>query len=179
MKTHIKLFITLAFISLFSVSCEDEGFFGDEIFNDETRAPYVSIQDRNEDLEDITGNNFWGFELVAENNGNQVRVAYDSQDNNILSHQVYVGFDSNDETGPLETDALLATINSFPVELIFTKEQVATALNVPVSDLETGSVYFRGRSEDADGNILEDPTKLEAFLIFERHAYFYEWPLDQ
>ncbi|MCH2490605.1 MAG: hypothetical protein MK211_10700 [Flavobacteriales bacterium] len=180
MKNYIKLILTICLVSIAFTGCEgDDSFFGDQIFNDDTRVPYVSIQDRNEDLEDIVGNNFWSFQLTAENDGNQVRIEYDSQDNNIVSHEVYVGFDSNDSTAPLESDVLLATITSFPTELIFTKEAVANALNVPVSDLDTGSVYFRGRSRDADGNVVDDPSNLEAFLVFERHAYFYEWPLNQ
>ncbi|MCW9036655.1 hypothetical protein [Altibacter sp.] len=180
MKKFSFLIICVILAGVSFSSCNnDETPFGDTIFNDLSNYPYVAIQDRNEDLEGIIGNNFWDFTLVAEDNGNQVRIEYRSQDPNILSHEVYVGFDSNDSTAPLETDALLATITSFPAELIFTKQDVATALGVPVTDLETGSVYFRGRSVDADGHVVDDPSNFEDFLVFERHAYFYEWPLNQ
>lgn len=174
----LTLFLYLSFAFLF-VGCEgDEPFFGDEIFNDNTNYPYVAIQDRNEDLEGITANNFWSFTLTPENDGNQVRIDYTTQDPNIIYHEIYVGFDSNDSTAPLDTDALLTTLESFPTELVITKDDVANALNVPVSDLDSGSVYFRGRSEDADGNIVDDPSVFQSFLGFERHAYFYEWPLN-
>lgn len=174
-KATLFLYISFAFIF---IGCEgDEPFFGDEIFNDDTNYPYVAIQDTNEDLEGITANNFWSFVLTPENDGNQVRIVYSTQDPNILYHEIYVGFDSNDSTGPLESDVLLTTIESFPVELVFTKEDIATALEVPLEDLESGSVYFRGLSEDADGNIVADPSVFQTFLGFERHAYFYRWPL--
>lgn len=175
-KITLFLYLSFAFIL---VGCDgDETFFGDQIFNEDTKYPYVSIQDTNEDLEDISSNNFWGFTLVPENDGNQVRIVYSSDDTNILYHEIYVGFDSNDASGPLESDALIITLESFPTELVITKEDVANALNVPVSDLDSGSVYFRGKSEDEDGNIVDDPSVFELFLGFERHAYFYEWPLN-
>jgi hypothetical protein len=174
-KVTLFLYLSFAFAL---VGCEgDEPFFGDLIFNEDTKYPYVSIQDSNEDLEGIASNNFWGFTLVPENDGNQVRIVYSSDDTNILYHEIYVGFDSNDSTGPLESDVLLTTLESFPTELVFTKEDIATALDVPLEDLESGNVYFRGLSEDADGNIVSDPSVFELFLGFERHAYFYRWPL--
>ena len=92
---------------------------------------------------------------------------------------MFVGFDNDDASAPLDTDVLVATITTFPTELVFTKAAIAAALNVPVTDLETGSVYFRGRSADADGNVVDDPSVFEDFLAYERHAYFYEWPLAQ
>lgn len=178
MKNTIK-YIALLFLGAFMLqSCnDDESFFAEDIFNDETKFPYVSIQDRNEDLDSIPGNNFWSFQLIAENNGNQVRIAYDSQDTNILSHDILVGFDGS--VSPPEDGVLLRTLTNFPEEIIITKEDVATALGVAVTDLETGSVFFGGRSVDADGNTVDDPSVFELFLGFERHAYFYEWELDQ
>ncbi len=179
MRRFLSIFIVASITATFFTGCaDDEASFGDEIFNDLTNYPYVSIQDSNEDLEDIVGNNFWGFSIVAEDDGNQIRIVYDTQDPNIIDHKIYVGFDS-DEAAPLATDALIATIASFPTELVFTKEDVAAALNVPVTDLETGSVFFRGRSVDTDTNVVDDPGVFEDFLAFERHAYFYEWPLAQ
>lgn len=181
MKKYIKIIFALAITAIFTTACDkQEDSFADEIFNDDNNYPYVSIQDVNEEIAySGTGNNFWGFELVAENDGNQVRIIYRAQDPNIVNHQVYVGFDNNDSTAPLDSDVLIETITTFPTELVFTKEDVAAALGVPVTDLETGSVYFRGRSIDEDGNVVEDPSVFELFLTFERHAYFYEWPLDQ
>lgn len=180
MRRYLSILIVASITATFFVGCaNDEPSFGDGIFNDSTNYPYVSIQDRNEDLEEIVGNNFWGFSIVAEDDGNQIRISYDAQDPNIIDHKVYVGFDNDDASAPLDTDALIATITSFPTELVFTKADVAAALNVPVTDLETGSVYFRGRSVDADNNVVDNPAVFEDFLAFERHAYFYEWPLAQ
>ncbi len=178
MKKYIVQIVAIAFVALSLQSCgDDEGYLGQEIFNDSNNYPYVSIQDRNEDLDSINGNNFWSFELTAENNGNQVRIAYDSQDPNIVSHDIIVGFD--DSVSPPKDGVVLTTITEFPTELVFTKNDIAAALNVPVSDVQTGSVYFGGRSIDGDNHIVENPDNFEDFLVFERHAYFYEWPLDQ
>ncbi len=175
---NIKLILSIAFVAILLQSCnDDEVFFGDTIFNDQTNYPYVAIQDRNEDLDSITGNNFWSFELISENNGNQVRIDYRSQDPNIVSHDIIVGFD--DTVSPPEDGVVLRTLTEFPTEIIITKQDIATALNVPLGDLETGSVFFGGLSIDEDGHIVSDPEKFEAFLIAERHAYFYEWELDQ
>ncbi|EDM43805.1 hypothetical protein SCB49_09445 [unidentified eubacterium SCB49] len=180
MKRFFSIFIAASITASLFVSCsEDEPSFGDEIFNDLTNYPYVAIQDRNEDLEGLESNNYWSFSLIAEEGGTQVRVNFDADDPNIIDHKVYVGFDSNDASAPLDTDVLLTTITDFPTELVFTKAEVASALGVPVTDLETGSVYFRGRSIDADDNIVDDPSVFEDYLAYERHAYFYEWPLDQ
>jgi hypothetical protein len=180
MKRFLSICIATIITATFFVGCEsDESSFGDEVFNDLTNYPYVSIQDRNEDLEEIVGNNFWGFSIVAEEEGTQIRIVYDAQDPNITDHKVFVGFDNDDASAPLDTDVLVATITTFPTELVFTKAAIAAALNVPVTDLETGSVYFRGRSADADGNVVDDPSVFEDFLAYERHAYFYEWPLAQ
>lgn len=178
MKTYFKyIFLGLAF-SLFLTGCEgDETYFGETIFNDDTNFPYVGIFDLNEDLEGITGNNFWGFELTPTEDGNAVEIRYDSQDPNISFHEVYVGFDSSSDA-PQDSDVLLTTIDFFPVDLTFTKEQIAQALGVTVEEMEAeGSVYFRGFSQDEDDNIVSDPNVFELFLGFERHAYFYEWPL--
>ncbi len=180
MKRFLSIFLAASITATLFVSCEeDEPSFGDELFNDSTNYPYVAIQDRNEELDGLEGNNFWGFSLIAEEDGAQVRIAFDADDENIIDHKVYVGTDSNSNSAPLDTDVLLATITSFPTELVFTKEDVASALGVPVSDLDSGSVYFRGRSVDEDGNVVDDPSVFEDFLAFERHAYFYEWPLAQ
>lgn len=178
MKKYIKILFILPIAALVLQGCDgDDSFFADEIFNDASTYPYVSIQDRNEDLNTAFGNNFWNFTLTPEADGTQVRIAYDSQDGNILSHQIYVGL-SNTNGAPQDTDALLTTIESFPVELIFTVDQIATALGIPVADLDGDSVYFRGRSTDADSNVVDDAGVFEAFLTFERHAYFYQWPID-
>ncbi|WP_203293768.1 hypothetical protein [Luteirhabdus pelagi] len=178
MKKYFKHIVTAMVLLVTLSSCnDDEPFFGDEIFSDDAQYPYVGIQDRNEDLEDIVGNNFWDFRLTAENNGNQVRIDYNSQDENIVSHDVIVGFDGN--TSPPEDGVVIATITEFPTELVFTKADIAAALNVSESDLDTGSVYFGGFSIDADDHVISDPSVLETFLIAERHAYFYEWPLNQ
>lgn len=179
MKKHFKYTLLSLVCSLFLISCDgDDSFFGEEIFNDETNFPFVSIFDLNEDLEDIQGNNFWDFMLTEEVGGNQVRIRYDSQDTNIISHTIFVGFES-DSDAPLDTDEALTELSVFPVDLVITKEDVAAALNVPVTDLETGSVFFRGRSIDEDGNVVSDPNVFEDFLSFERHAYFYEWDFGQ
>lgn len=178
MKTYIKNILT-AFVASFAlVACEgDEPFFGEEIFNDDTLVPLVMIFDLNEDLENITGNNFWNFTLTPTEDGNSVEIRYDSQDTNILFHEVHVGFASDSDV-PQEGDVILTTIESFPVDLTFTKEQVAAALGVTLDELEAeGSVFFRGFSRDADGNEVSDPNVFEDFLAFERHGYFYEWPL--
>jgi len=173
------LYTLIAFSALvtFSACSSDDSYFGEEIFNDQTLYPYVSIQDRNEDLENIPGNNFWNFELTSENNGTQVRIAYDSQDTNIESHQILVGFD--DDVSPPEDGVLLRTITQFPIEIIITKQDIATALNIPVEDLNSGSVFFGGISTDSDGHIVNNPDVFEDFLIAERHAYFYEWDFNQ
>lgn len=178
MKTHIKHIILGLACSLFLVSCEgDEPGFGETIFNEDTLYPLVMIFDLNEDLENITGNNFWSFELTPTEDGNTVEIRYDSQDTNIEFHQIFVGFESDVDV-PQDSDVLLATVESFPTDLTFTKEQIATALGVTVDQLNAeGSVFFRGFSQDADGNIVSNPNIFEDFLDFERHAYFYEWPL--
>lgn len=178
MKTKYTYLIFALLTSISFQSCKsDEGFFAEQIFNDGTNFPYVSIQDRNEDLDSIVGNNFWSFKLIAENNGSQVRVAFDSQDTNIVSHDIIVGFDG--DTSPPEDGIVLLTLTSFPTEIVITKDDIAIALGVPVSDLDTGSVFFGGRSVDADDHVVDDPINFELFLGFERHAYFYEWELDQ
>lgn len=175
----IKYVLTLALTVFILQGCnKDKTFFGDTIFNFTTIWPYVSIQDRNEVYDyNSSGNNFWGFEITAENSGNQIRIEYRSQDPNIISHQILVGFDDNES--PPADGVVIATITAFPTELIFSKQDIATALNVPIESLATGSVYFGGISTDADGHVLSDPNLLEDFLIQERHAYFYEWILDQ
>ena len=178
MKKYIT-YIAIAVIGmLLCSSCNnDEGFFGEEIFNEETKYPYVSIQDRNEILDSLSGNNFWGFALISENGGNQVRIAFDSQDTNIESHDIIVGFD--DSISPPEDGVLLRTLVNFPDEIVITKQDLAAALDVSLESLESGSVFFGGRSNDTDGNVVDDPSVFELFLGFERHAYFYEWDLGQ
>ena len=177
MKTYIKIAAIVLTSMLFQYCSEDEGFFGEDIFNNETNYPYVSIQDRNEDLEEITGNNFWSFELTAEDDGNQVRIAYDSQDPNIISHDIIVGFDG--AVSPPEDGVVLMTLDSFPNEIVISKQDLANALSVNLEELETGSVYFGGLSRDEDGHQVTNPENFEDFLQFERHAYDYEWKLDQ
>jgi len=173
------IIVCIAVLGLLGLqSCSnDEGSFGDGIFNSDTKFPYVSIQDRNEDLDSIVGNNFWSYELVSENGGDQVRIAYATQDDNIVSHDIIVGFDG--VANPPEDGVVLRTLTTFPTEIIITKQEIATALNVPVESLQTGSVFFGGKSVDADDHIVDDPNDFELFLFFERHAYFYEWILDQ
>jgi len=181
MINKIKNITGLILAVLILSACEgDEPFFGtDTIFTDAANYPYVSIQDLNEDLEDITGNNFWNFELTSEADGTQVRIEYDCQDPNVVSHSIFVGFENDDDVAPLPSDALVRTITTFPTVEVITKQDVAAALSVDISTLDSGSVYFRGSSMDADGNIVDNAGDFEDFLVFERHAYFYEWELDQ
>ena len=47
----------------------------------------------------------------------------------------------------------LVIYNSFPAQMIISPQDIATAFNIPVSDLEDGEVYrFLGYSYDANGN---------------------------
>ena len=80
---------------------------------------------------------------------------------------------------PPEDGVVLRTLTTFPTEIVITKQEIADALGVSVGDLATGSVFFGGRSVDADDHLVDDPNDFELFLFFERHAYFYEWVLDQ
>ena len=180
MKKYIKLIFALVITAGFIASCEEEDSFRDEIFNDNTNYPYVAIEDPNEVIEySATGNNFWFLDrsLVAEDDGNQVRINYDSQDPNIIQHQVIIGLDGNNL--PPQDGVVLATITQFPTQLIFTKDQVASALGMNVSDLEDDIIHFGGRSEDADGNVISSSENFEVFLADERHAYQYDWPFNQ
>lgn len=177
MKKINLILLFFASLVLFNGCKDDESLhFGEEAFGPDSVFPYVSIQDRNEDLEDISGNNFWNFTLTPENEGSQVRIDYSTQDGNIVSHDIIVGLD--DSESPPADGVVLRTLTSFPQEIIITKEEVATALGISIEELESNSfIYFGGRSTDEDGNIIENDERFEAFLTSERHAYFYQWPL--
>jgi len=169
-------FVLVAALAI--ISCEsDEPYFGDLIYNDLANYPYVSIQDRNEDLDSLGGqNNYWGYELTPENNGTQVRIDYDSQDDNIVSHQIIVGLDGS--TVPPADGVVLLTLTSFPTEIVITLGDIAGALGMTVEELQTNSsIVFGGRSIDEDGNIVDTDENFEDYLFYERHAYYYEWPL--
>ena len=173
-------FLLLGFTFLgFLSSCDDEGYKGEEIFNDATQAPYVYIWDQNEnDMQPGgNGNLFWSFELTPEpSDPNSVRLVFNSSDPKIASHDVTVGYYGGFFAPPV-SEVTLTTINSFPSEVTFTKDQIATALGITVADLDAeGLVLFSGTSKDVDGNEVTWPQVLnEVFLRWERHAYWYLW----
>lgn len=195
MKTYIKNILT-AFVASFAlVACEgDEPFFGEEIFNDDTLVPLVMIFDLNEDLENITGNNFWNFTLTPTEDGNSVEIRYDSQDVNIVSHEITVGLDGENlgfsggrcNFIVTKSNITLRTIEEFPSDIVITKEEVANALGLTIEELNAaGSVVFGGVSRNSQDQVIDlanddledDDLVFEDFLTCERHAYFYEWPL--
>lgn len=196
----LTLLLCFSFAFLF-IGCDgDKPFFGDEVFNEQSRLPYVSIQDRNEDLEGIASNNFWDFRLVSENNGNQVKINYSTQDATIESHVILVGLDGQDlgfanqrcRFRVTRSQAVIQTITQFPAEIVITKEDVADALGISLEELESaGNVYFGGVSTDTNGLKIDlandgvenetngdDSIIFEEFLSCERHAYFYVWQLN-
>lgn len=176
MKNKFKIIFSITIVSILLTNCKSEDTFSDGIFNDNTNYPYVSIQDRNEPLDGNVGNNFWNFIITSENEGNQIRISYDSQDPNITSHEIIVGRDS--ANNPPNDGVVIGTINSFPTELVITKADLAAALNEPIENFNSGSVWFGGRSIDADNHVVDDPANFEVFLTFERHAYDYRWILN-
>jgi|SRR5690606_35649289 len=178
MKTqkYTTLILSLIFLGATFIGCTEDNHVGDEIFNQDTIFPYVFLQDRNEDLDGNTGNNFWSYNLTPENDGFQVRVDYGSQDVTIVKHDIIIGFDS--ANSPPEDGVILRTITDFPSEIIITKDDLANALGVPLETLNSGTLYFGGRSENSAGQIVENPDDLEDFLVWERHAYYYRWNLS-
>jgi|SRR5690606_14102750 len=180
-------YISLVIIAIAIVSCKsDELYFGDEIYNDKAVYPYVAIHDYNEDLDSLGGqNNYWSFELTPENNGTQVRIEYSTQDANIVSHMITVTLTSPvtmncsaaSFSSPTNTSAV-RTLTSFPTDEIITVEQVASALGVSAESLSGSTVYFGGRSIDADDNVVEEVNDFEDYVKCERHAYLYAWKID-
>lgn len=183
---NIKYIISFVMITVLIISCKsDDPYFGEEVYNDLAVFPYVAIQDRNEDLTDFGGNNFWSFELTPESNGNQVRIEFSTQDENIVSHEIGVTFSNPVTLGchlvifaSPPNRVHLRTIYNFPTDEIITKEDVAAALGVSVADLSGTTVYFGGRSVDADGNVVEEVNDFEDYLKCERHAYLYLWDIE-
>lgn len=175
---NIKYFSSLIVILAFLACKSDEAYFGDEIYNTKSVFPYVAIHDYNEDLDSLGGqNNYWSFILTPENNGNQVRVQYSTQDDNIIYHNIIVGL--NDSETPPPDGVVLKTLNTFPIDVVITIEEVAEALGMSVDELNTyPAIIFGGKSEDKDGNIVESTESFENFIFWERHAYYYEWPLN-
>lgn len=185
---NIKYIGFVLIAALAVISCEsDEPYFGDLIYNDLSVYPYVAIHDYNEDLDSLGGqNNYWSFELTPENNGNQVRIEYSTQDNNIVSHTITVTSSFVPTTMNCTLTSFISptntvevrTITSFPTDEIISVEQVASALGVSVESLSGSTVYFGGRSIDADGFEVEEIVNFETFLRCERHAYRYSWTID-
>ncbi len=178
MKNKIKFIFGLLIISIIFANCKsDSDSFADTIFNFQTTHPYVSIVDLNEEIVfSATGNSFWSGTLTAENEGNQVRIIFESQDPNIVSHDIIIGRDA--ANSPPDDGVLLRTITTFPTVIIITKQDLATALNEPIENFNSGIIRFGGISTDADGNVLQSSDDLELFLTFERNAYEYNWNLN-
>src|SRR5690606_23026117 len=98
-------------------------------------------------------NNYWSFELTPEADGNQVRIEYSTQDDNIVSHQIIVGLDGS-ETPPKD-GVIIQTLTNFPIDVIITLADVAGALGITVDELQSNSsIIFGGRSIDEDGNVV-------------------------
>jgi hypothetical protein len=74
--------------------------------------------------------------------------------NNVVKYDLYVRVrpGSGSDITLLSDYYLIKSITSFPVELKITKDDIATALQIPVTDLSTGDIFnFYAETFDAEG----------------------------